>query len=188
MNFQNLLIFVSFVCLMVCVLSSTIVTNSTKSSAQKSAVAYTCSSCYSFNNQVCVDGWCYCKPNYKWTWDTSLSQVKCVYERCYSDYDCHQVQDWERSCSFGTCVCNSGYSEDWDNGRKCTYRVSVWAWVWVFFFVPAVAIAICLCLRRRRMHHHTHAQAHIIQGLPQQPPPYQPPTYGTQQPVTVYRY
>ena len=182
----NLLIIVS---IMVCVQSSTIlVANSTKSPVQKdNMVRFGCYDCYSTDNKVCVDDNCYCKPNYYW----DAYRSTCSYKRCNYDTDCYYSQDIMRHCSFGTCVCDSNYSEDWGNGRKCTYNgIGVWAWAWVFFFLPVVfGISVCICLRRRRLHL---AHSHLVQCPPphcEQPPPYAVHGHQQQQQVvTVYRY
>ena len=161
--------------------------NTTKSAPQKS-------SCYcSGVNQVCIDGWCYCAPNYK-----KNSLAICVYKGCWLNNDCQTLQDWNRRCSGSSCVCDYGYSENWSNGGKCTYdtyHVSTWAWAWIFFVIPAIAVAIYLCLRRRRMRAvpqviHVQSQPQFQTTSFQQPPPgyanFGPPQQ--QQPVTVYRY
>ena len=182
MDYKNLLknYCLSVVCLIVCVQSSLInEENVTKSVAEKSWIYSDCSVCYSVNNMVCVDTFCYCKPNYELKYSESMKMYSysCLYKSCSTDNDCIKTHDPMRHCSRGSCVCDKGYSEDYNNGRKCTYRVSVWAWVWVFFFIPAVALAIYIFIRRRRMHlAHTHA--HVVHC----PPPY---TTGQQ---TVYRY
>ena len=184
--FFRILFLVSFI---VCVHSSAIKeTNVTKSVAEKSYVYYTCTSCYSSNNMVCVDTYCYCKPNYYYS---SLTQ-SCVYKSCNYNSECYQTQDINRHCSFGSCVCDTGYYEDWNNGRKCiddsytyTYSpVSVWTWAWIFFVLPVTFLSIFLCLRRRRLHL---AHTHLAHCPVQQPPPYVcAPQH--QQGVTVYRY
>ena len=183
--FFKIIFLVSFI---FCVHSSVIKEeNITKSISQESYVSYGCSGCYSYNNMVCVDDSCYCKPNYYYT------SRGCVYKSCTTNSECYQTQDIDRHCdSFGSCVCDTGYYEDWNNGRKCTddnytytyTHVDTWAWAWIFLVLPAAFLSVFICLRRRRLHlAHTH-QAHCPV---QQPPPY---VYAPQhqQGVTVIRY
>ena len=181
MESKNLLKCLVVLTLGVFVNSSVIkVENSTRPTPQKSSfVEFGCSSCFSSENKVCVDGDCYCEPSYNYQYDIYTRTYTCAFKFCSDDFDCEQLQDWNRQCSNGWCVCDNSYEEDYNNGRKCTYSVSVWAWVWVFFLIPSVAVAICLCVRRRRMHL---AHTHLVHCPVEQPPLY---VTGHQQVVTV---
>ena len=87
--------------------------NTTKAEPKKSPY----SSCYSCTkyNQACIDGLCYCANNYK-----KDSYGKCVFNRCEDDSDCKVFHDYYRHCDGYYCVCDNGYYEDFNNGRKCT--------------------------------------------------------------------
>ena len=169
-NITLVLVLISFC---VCVHSGVLIEgNTTKSEVEKS-------SCYcSGVNQVCIDGWCYCAPNYK-----KNAYGTCVYSGCTYDFDCVKTQDWNRHCFGASCVCDSSYTEDWNNGRKCTYtyHVSVWAWVWVFFVIPGIIIFVCVLRRRRFILSHSHV-THCPPPTHVHTMPYQP------QVVTVYQH
>ena len=106
MLFKITLIIASLFC---CIQSLSVLEgNTTKSTPQKS-------SCYCpGSNQVSIDCWCYCAPNYK-----KNSLGNCVYQGCNYLSDCSFTHDLYRHCSGSICVCDSGYSQDRNNGRKC---------------------------------------------------------------------
>ena len=122
MDSKMLVRFLSLFCVIIVVHSTVIKeTNVTKSAAEKSAVYYDCTSCYSFNNMVCVNAYCYCKPNYYYT------SGSCMYKSCSTNSECETSQDYYRRCSSGSCVCDSGYHEDSNNGRKCTHGCTTYS-------------------------------------------------------------
>ena len=165
-----------------------------------------CDDCSSYENKVCIDDLCYCKADYK-KQDNSLTSWSCIYQGCSTDGDCLKNQDFDRHCSDeGSCVCDSGYYEDSDNGYKCTYDtdsydtttdVNVWGWLWLVFVAPVALIFVFICIRHRRVQvTHPHLQQHVVQHpsipLPcsvEQPPPYTTACpKGHQPPITYQRY
>lgn len=67
------------------------------------------------NNRVCVDGKCYCKPNYSFDYINN----QCVYFTCRLHKEC-QNYDEHRFCdAYDNCRCENGFVEDEDS-MKCT--------------------------------------------------------------------
>ena len=135
-----------------------------------------CTACYVYNFMVCVDSQCYCQPEYQ----LNPIQKTCIFKMCFSDPDCYTTQDIMRRCVNNNCICDTSYVEDWTNGRKCIYKISVWYWVWVFILVPiAVGVTLFIYLRRRKRMQQAHS--HLIGHSEESPP-----SYGSQKLVVPY--
>ena len=130
--------------------------------------SYGCDNCYNADHKVCVDGSCYCQPDYRKQFK-SPDSWNCVYVGCSTDSDCSGssldiYNDGNRHCSEGSCLCDTNYYDDWNNGRKCTWQdqnnVSLWSWAWLILAIPLIAILIWVCMKIRKRE--------------TQPPPYSP--------------
>ena len=118
---------------------------------------YTCSE----PNQRCIDSRCECKPNYYW----NISTQSCERFHCYdiqifySSY-CKRDPDNKRHCDTYTrsCVCDTGYTEDPNNGNKCIsndeYNKILMAikydFTWVYILVAFLLIILLFYLFMRK--------------------------------------
>ena len=170
MEFKNILnVFILFASFVVCIncLDDIKQTGSLKNSP--SFVVYdNCTDCWAYNRLRCMDGKCYCYPDYVW----EPVGKRCINWNCYSDGDCYQSPDTHRKCLYTRCVCRFNYEEDFNNGRKCTFQLNIWTWVWVFFLIPIVlAIAFTIYCRRRRTL--SSERLPVSRSSVDEPPPYQ---------------
>jgi hypothetical protein len=100
---------------------------------------------YGDNNQVCVDGNCMCKPNYKL--DTDLGY--CSHHDCIYDSDC-QTYDKHRICNFFSCQCDTNYKED-SLTKKCNYYSNSYQLFWLILIpVPIICVIIAIYLVNKR--------------------------------------